>query len=342
MAKTTIHLTILGLNRLTASLGMALREYSKAANSPFDFQITGQDGDKKAMELARHFEAVDEVQSNAQSAIRYADIVIVSLPAGVLEGVYEFIGPALKTGTVVLDMSFGKRSAIALANKYFPRNPDGSAKAYLVGIQPLVSTPYLFDTRLGVEAADAKLFYQSEMIVAPAANVPEEAVKLASDLAAILKMKVHFMEAGEYEAMAKITENLPAILGLSLFASLQDSSGNRDLQRLINPSFALMLHPLRNAEAEDLLRSWVDDPQATKTHLNGLIALLEALKGRLDDDPDKVKSYLKESLSLFEQWTARRESGKWATELEVEAPPSLLASLLGFGRWGRKESSAKQ
>jgi prephenate dehydrogenase len=339
MAKTTIHLTIVGLNRLTASLALALRQYSQGPNSAFDFQITGQDGDKKALEAARHFEVVHEIQSNAQSAIRYADIVITCLPAGVMEGVYEFIGPALKAGTVVLDMSFGKRSALALAQQYFPRHPDGTFKAYLVGIQPLVATPYLFDTRLGVEAADAKLFYQSEMVVAATADVPQEAIKLASDLAAILKMQVHFMEAAEYEAMAKITENLPALLSLALFSSLQDSSGKRDLQRLINPSFALMLHSLRNTEPEDLLRSWTDDPQATKTHLNGLIALLEALRDRLDDDPKEVKSYLKESLGGFDRWLKRRESGKWATELEVEQPPSLLASLLGFGRWGRKEEN---
>jgi prephenate dehydrogenase len=336
MAKTQVVLTLIGLNRFSASLGLALRASNQDPESQLEFKIIGQDGDKAALAAAKKLGAVDEIESNAKSAVRYAHIVMVSLPAGLIEPLYEYFSSALKDGTVVLDMSLGKVSAIRLAETHFPHLPDGKPKAYLVGIQPLVKQDYLYATEGGVETARADLFTGGEMIIAPSSTCPPEAIKLAVDLASIIKMRHHFMEPGEYEALAHFTESLPLLLSLAFFAAIKDS---KDLGRLANIGLGPLLNPLRQAQAEDILATWREQPALHQQHIDWLIALLGALREDIGQaaEGETAKRDLQNLLLAFGQWEARRASGDWEARTQVEVPRGLLASLFGMGNLGRRK-----
>lgn len=338
MSKTRVRVTLIGLNRHTVSLGMALKAANDKPNNAIEFYVVGQDGERKIMEAARQIGALDEIQQNAKTAVQEADIVIVGLVSGVHEAVYEYFAPALKAGAVVLDLSVMKAPIVELAQKYFPRDAAGSPSAYLVGIKPLVSNAYLFEATLQAGAAQADLFTGSEMIIAPQADCPPEAVKLASDLAEMVGMKPRFLTPAEYDGLADFTERLPPLLALGLFATLFYSQGQADLQRAINPDFALLLNSLRQHESSDLIDLWVTRPQDTINRLDELSAIIQSLRDLLQRaDEEETRAFIKKLLVEFHLWETRRQGGKWpdGTPEMPEVNSGLFQMMFG-GFFSRK------
>lgn len=339
MGKNQITTAIIGINHLTASLGMGLRRYSSQPQNKLHFKVIGQDGDQAALKAARDLGALDEIQPNAREAVRGADVVITSLPAGVYAEVMEYLAAGLKAGAVVLDMSTNKSAAVELAAKCFPRNAAGSLQAYLVGVQPLVAVPHLFETRRDVHSASAQLFENSEMIIAPDAACPEEAVKLAADLAEILNMRPRFMTPDEYDGLADFTERLPLLLSMALFGTLQGSSGRTDLERSLNPTFALMVQNLRHFAGQDLVALISGHSENSLRRIDDLIALLTRLREMLaSSDQAEIEAFLRELVMRFDAWQSRRRTGDWGDQLEVPdvTPMGVFSNLLMFRKPSKK------
>ncbi len=324
----SITVALIGLNRLTASLGLALREYSQQPKADFVFTLRGQDGERAALTTAENMGALDDSIGNARTVVEDAHIVIVALPPGVIEDVYEYFAPKLKPGAVVLDLSTFKQPIVELAARVFPTDEAGQPSAHLVGIQPLVHNDFLFDTRMDVSAADAQLFLGSEMIIAPDVRATQEAVKLASDLAKILNMNPRYLMPSEYDAVADFTERLPALLGLTLFASMHTAPGRVDLMRAVNPNLAVMLHALRGAEPADIERMWTFQPQNTRQRLDELIAMLSHLREVLHDDP---RADIDATLKAFRNWQTRRLKRDWDTYNESKSDAAQFGLLGALG-----------
>jgi len=323
MSKTPVNVAIVGINRWSAAVGLALRDHSSQPKNHIAFQVTGQDAEKSNMDKARHFGAVDAIQNNARHAVNGADIVLVNLPADVLEGVYEYFSPNLKAGAVVLDMSPYKARSLEYARRFFPTRSE--ERAYWVGVHLVVHSAALFDARLGVECASKDDLHGGEMVIAPDAHCPEEAVKLATDFADILGMRPRFMLPAELDGLTDYTEQLPTLLGLALFATLHSARGSADLLRLINPNFALLLHTLRTLEAGDLLHIWEQNPQDQAQRIDQLIDVLHTLRQSLLHGDD-LKQNLKEILLDFARWEQRRESGRWE---DTPSTPTAYGSIFG-------------
>ena len=238
-------------------------------------------------------------------------------------------------------MSTSKQPVLEIVNQHFPRDANGKLTAYLVGIQPLVNNAHLFEPVHTIEAVDAKLFEGSEMIVAPATDCPEEAIKLATDVADILGMKPWFLVPEEYDALAAYTANLPALLAMTLFATIQASRGHNDLARTINPEFALMLNSLHRYEGQDLRAIWLNNRDASLQRIDEMIGVLNNLRKLLSQEDDKeAGKFFNGILEDFEKWQFKREKRKWEEEHDPLAgygAGTFLAGLFGFG--GRRSGA---
>lgn len=328
-----LHVTvgIIGLNRVTASVGLMLKAHSADPKGSAKFTVIGNDEDAEVMKTAQKSGVVDQTKMRIADAIKEAQVVIVDQPVGDLDFVYGELGYSLRPGAVVLDLSPIKRPVIEFAKTHFPRSESGQPQSYLVGLFPVVHFANLYDFRRGIEAADEKYLIGGEMFIAPDASCPPEAVKLASDLTDICQMKPRFLDPGEFDALSDFTETMPVALSTAMFNAIAAADGRKDIERSLNPAFAALIQNLRAHNPDDITDLLLSDADSTRRHINDLIRALAGLRDLLDkDNPDALSEHIRRTIATFDDWEARREKGEWEKPVgEMPGGISMFGNMFG-------------
>ncbi|MBN1680873.1 MAG: prephenate dehydrogenase/arogenate dehydrogenase family protein [Anaerolineae bacterium] len=326
-----VNVTIIGLDRLGASFGLALKRYQEQPGAQHTFTIIGSDPKTQPMKTAQKIGAIDNFHRQVNKAIDGASLIICNVPYGMLERQYAGFGPSLRPGTVVLDTSPLKAPVIELAKRYFPANNAGELLAYLVGITPVVNVSGLYNADFSVEGAQADLFDETEFFVAADTTCPGEALSLAEDVIGLLGGKPRFVDALEHDGLIAATENLPALLGTALFYHLNQSDGWMELRRMVNPTFGLAIQGLRYQTYDDLVGQFTQNRDNLARNLEAFIGVLDQLRDALiDDDPNATEAYLALVKKEWEAWDVKRHSSKWEESAKVETLPGPLGSMGGF------------
>ncbi|MEP7287719.1 MAG: prephenate dehydrogenase [Chloroflexota bacterium] len=336
-----VNVTIIGLQRIGASMGLALKRLSKSPSTSHEFVITGSDENRETLKTARTMGAIDQDVRDPGQAVQQADIVLLASPYGLVKDMLEVIGPELKPGAVVIDFSPLKLPSIAWAQQYF-RKGKGAAEAYLVGVTPLINPDYLNDPREGIEAARADMFDRGSLIVSPAPTCPEEAVQLAAELTTLLGLKVHFTDPAEHDGIVAAMENLPVLLHMALFRSVSGSPAWNDLQRLGNPLFALATYRLGTDKPEDVAAFVEHNRKNTIRVLEAMTTTLTEITDLLRDaDAETIAEAFAASSEQYQRWQTTRAKNKWdeADELPRIQSPGLLGSFGGMLKLGGRKSS---
>lgn len=307
-----VKVALIGLNRITASLGLALRDFSNRPNAPVVFHVLGRDTNKEAMKTAHKNNMIDDYHINLKEALGNADIVFVSCTMAEQPALYEQMGPLLKSGAVVIDLAPFKQPAVKLAEKHFLRDADGDPKAHLVGITPLVGFEAVYIPNNDLESAAPLLFHHSDVLVAPHAKASQEAVKVVSDLADFLEMTPRFTDPAEHDALMALTEGIPPLLSLLLVQTILQSPSKSDFWRATNPAFGAAVHGLHNQNTHDLLAFWTPIKDSLIRHIDQLMTSLQTIRGYLaQPDTGLLKSYIDQMLDGFTEWEIRRRDNKW-------------------------------
>lgn len=307
-----VKVTLVGLNRITASLGKAMRMYSTLPTAAVSFFVLGRDEDKDAMKNAQKVGAVDNFHRVMQEALENADIVVVDVPLRQQEETFQRMGEVLKAGAVVLDLAPLKKPGVKYARQYFRKDADGDPLAHLVGITPLVSFDEVYDTDTDVEAANELLFHRNDILVVPDAKASAEAVKVVSDLADFLAMTPRFMDPDEYDAMAALVEGVPPLLGLLMVQTILQSPSKSDFLRVVNTPFAVASYGLHNQSVDDLMALWEPNKISLLNHIDQLIAALRVIREVfMEKDPEASRAYISQILDGFIEWEIRRRDNKW-------------------------------
>jgi prephenate dehydrogenase len=254
MGKITV--TIIGLGRTGASIGLALKRYNQRPNAQHQFEIIGVEDRASVLEDAEKIGAFDKSVRNIHDAARERDIVVLSLPYADVQRAYQAIGDGLRPGCVVMDMSPLKLPSQQWADKYL------SKEAHMVGITPIINPQYLFDGLDDTNHAREDYFDKGCMMVMPSPTCIREAVELATDFSSLLGSSIHFMDPGEHDGLVAATEGLPALLGVAAFYTLSRNPGWGDLQRLTNPPFGRLTHQLFDTHPDDMRDAWLNNPRA--------------------------------------------------------------------------------
>lgn len=331
-----VNVSIVGLDRISLSCALALKRYQKQPKAEHSFTIIGSDLRGHVMKAAQEAGALDNFDRKLRKATENADLILVNAPPNQLEDIYTRLGPELKPGAVVLDMTPLKETAIALARAHFPKNTDGQLVAYLVGITPIVSIKGLYEGRLDVEAADAGLFDGAEILVTPDTRCPAEAIALSEDIVRLLGATPRFMDPAEHDGLIAATEGLPNALGVALFNMLQQSEGWLELRRMINPTMALSIQNLRYQTPGDLLALFTRNRENLVRHLESMIGALGEMRDILAEPPDEdgdfvtLETYLQRVGQEWEKWDTKRHSGKWDDAKKLDVSGGLLGNLGGM------------
>ena len=326
---TTISVTIIGLGRTGASIGLALKRYNRKGNTPHTFDITGLEDRPAMLKEAEKLGAVDKTGRNIFNAIDGRDIVVLALPYADVRRTYQVIADGIRPGGVVMDMSPLKMPSLKWAKEYLP------AEAHMVGLTPLVNPRHLFDGLDDTEHATEDYFDNGNMMLMPAPNCIPDAVELASDFSSLLGATVHFMDPMEHDSLIAATYGLPTVLGAASFYTLARNPGWGDIQRLTNPQFGRLTHQLFDTHPDDLRDVWLNNRESLVHYLDMLMASLNQVRDSLaEDDRDAVEAMLVEASDKYSAWINRRHNNKWddVDKSSFETPStgeSLMSGLMG-------------
>lgn len=327
-----VNVCIIGLNRLSTSLALALKRYQGQPKAQHTFTIIGCDTQTQPMKTAQKLGAIDNFDIKLRKAVENANLIIMNAAPGQVEDNYTALGPELKPGTVVLDMTPLKQPVIAWAKQHFPKNPQGEPLAYVVGITPIVNAKGLYSAEYDPEAAAADLFDDVEFFVAPDAKCPSEAIKLAEDVIRLIGGQPRFIDPVEHDGLIAATEGLPALLGTAMFYFLIQSEGWLELRRMVNPSLALLMQNLRYQKPEDGIVLFSQNRENLVRHLEGLIGVLDEVRDTLaENDPEQLEAYLSRIAKEWEKWDLKRYSSKWEETQRIEPLSGPLGSMGLFG-----------
>jgi prephenate dehydrogenase len=307
--------SIIGLNRIGASVGLALRQ------SKLGLSVIGHDVNGDLIQRAKEMEAIEKGEWNLVNAAAAADILILSLPALDLEASLQAIGRDVQSHTLILDLGYVKQSGLKWADKYLKQG-------HYVGASPVLAAAALTDGRLGIEGARADLFRQSVFCYMPSVKAEPKAVETAVNLGMVLGAKPFFVDAGEFDSLVQGVNTVPGLLSAALFQAVTRGNGWRDMLRFAGLPFAFSTVALSE---QDVAQRVFQDQAAT---LRWLDAVIEELKGmrRLvaQGDREEVAILLQQLDIERDTWLRRRTENEWE---EYEAPEitsrSLAETLLG-------------
>lgn len=309
-------ITIFGLDRIGASVGLALKA------SHLDVSVVGYDKNRDALKAALEAGAIDESQWRLPKAARGADIHIISLPASEIDSTLQAIADELHEHALVVDLSSPKVPGLEAADRHLKLG-------YYVGAVPVLSARALTDGRRSIAGARHDLFQDSVFCLMPAADADPEAVETVVNLGTVLGARPFFVDPAEYDSLVLGVETVPGLLAAALFSAVTDATGWRDMLRFADLAFAQATMPL--IEDESIALRALNDQAATLRWLDEVLEALRGMRGLVaEGEPEQLVAWLQKLNDEREKWLREREENDWEEPVESDFRPlSMMEHFLG-------------
>jgi prephenate dehydrogenase len=197
-------MTIIGVGLIGGSLARAVRRNSPAV------EIVGCGRHLPNLQRAQELGVIDRHETDPAQAVQGADLVVVAVPVGSIEGVFAAIADNLAPGAVVTDVGSTKGNVVEAARRRL-----GGRLADFVPGHPIAGTE-----RSGVEASFAELFHGCRVILTPLAETRRPAVERMQALWRLAGARVVEMDVRHHDQVLAATSHLPHLLAYTLVDSL--------------------------------------------------------------------------------------------------------------------------
>jgi prephenate dehydrogenase len=321
-----VNITIIGLGQIGTSVGLALADHTE-----FVFRL-GHDRQSGRARKAEKMGALDKVSINLPSAVREADLVLLTLPVDQIYETLEVMKEDLKQGAVVMDTGPVKQVVAAWANELLP------AERYYVGLTPVLNPVYLHDVDSGLEAAHPDLFRDGLMGIVSPPGTPSEAMKLAADLTRLLGASPLFADPVEMDGLVAATRILPQLIAAGLLNATVDQPGWQEGRKFAGRSYADVSAPIMYpTEPKTLTTAAMLNRENVIRVLDSTLASLNAMRNDLLNEDDRtLEERLNRALQGRQTWLQGRLTAAWAAEetKTVEAPTAseIFGRFIGAGR----------
>lgn len=319
----TVQLTVIGLNQIGVSIGLAL----KAGEHPI--ARVGSDADILAEQKALKSGAFEKVIHNLPAAVENADIVILCLPVDEVRKTLEAIGTALKPGAVVLDTSALKTAVMDWADGVLPED------RHLLAFTPTLSPDFLEERGLGLENASPDLFKKSVFLIGASAKTHPDAVKLAADFSTLLGAKPYFSDLVEAEGLTALVHHLPQISAVAFFHAIESQPGWREARKIGGRTLVNALSPLDNLdEHNEFGQALLLNAENSVRAIDSLVAELKKMREMVaGQDAEALKTYMESAVEGRILWVKKRQTHDWEHMPRPELPTTgqWLGKLVGLG-----------
>lgn len=221
-------ITLIGVGLIGSSLARVIRREGLAG------EIVISTRSAATLARAEELQLGDRYEADAATAVRNADLVIISVPVGASGAVAKEIAPALKEGCIVTDVGSTKESVIAQMQPHMPQN------VHFIPGHPLAGTE-----KSGPDAGFATLFENRWCILTPLAGTDNAKLEKLADFWRACGSNIDTMEPQHHDMVLAMVSHLPHIIAYNIVGTADDlqtvtksevikysASGFRDFTRL--------------------------------------------------------------------------------------------------------------
>ncbi|RUV11138.1 prephenate dehydrogenase/arogenate dehydrogenase family protein, partial [Mesorhizobium sp. M1A.F.Ca.IN.022.04.1.1] len=188
-------IALVGIGLIGSSLARVIRREGLARH--IAVATRSQSTLKRAEELGLG----DSYTTEAEDAVRDADLVIVSVPVGSSGEVAAEIAPALKKGAILTDVGSTKASVIAQMQPHVP-----------VGVHFIPGHPLAGTEKSGPDAGFADLFDNRWCIFTPLPGTDPEALEKLSEFWRRCGSNIDTMDPQHHDMTLAIVSHLPHLI----------------------------------------------------------------------------------------------------------------------------------
>ncbi len=214
-------LTIFGVGLIGGSLALALKKVGYCE------QVVGCSRSADHLQRAVDLGVIDRYTLDPAEAVKGADMILLAVPMGAMQTVFESIVDHLDDGAVITDAGSAKGSVIAAANAAF-----GEVPTHFVPGHPIAGRE-----KSSVEAAISDLYIDHKVILTPLENTDKSALKKVRDMWEVVGAEVETLDVGQHDAVLAATSHLPHILAFSFVNSLSESAVSDEVFHYIAGGF---------------------------------------------------------------------------------------------------------
>jgi len=317
-----VQITIIGLNRVGASIGLALAKIKDQAVR------IGNDRDPAVARAAEKMGAVDKTIINLPSAVRDADVVVLALPVDEIRATMEVIVQDLKPGSVVIDTSPVKGKVMEWVTELFTDNDR-----YFVSLTPSLNPAYLLETRDDAEGAHADLFKNGLVFITSQPGIDESAITLATNLVQILGGVALFADSYETDGLIAYSHLLPGLVSAALVNATIDQPGWREARKIAGPSYAQTTESVMHYEEnKELGQSAMYNADNIVRMLDFVLAELRQMRDAVAEGDDEVlKERLEHAQDGRSLWLQQRRTADWEPKVQQHIPTGseMIGRLFG-------------
>jgi prephenate dehydrogenase len=265
-----LQITVIGLDLLGGSLGLALGTLDQNALSTGRPVITGWDNNKRTLQDARGHLMIDRAARDSADAVREADVIFISVPPAELAATFDAIAPHVKHGAIVTDLSSTKTHVLALASERLPRTVD------FIGGHPLLMYGGKRPTKPSID-----LFKGAIYCLVSGVSAHPNAINTLDHLVTAIGAKPYYIDAVEHDAYIAGVDHLPLLVSIALMETLSRSSGWREMQPIAGSAFGTLTE-LAGTDPETSSAICQSNSAAIERWINDLIRTLVEIRDTLE------------------------------------------------------------
>lgn len=241
-------LCIIGVGLIGGSLARA------AKRAGICREVVGAGRNEAQLRKAVDLGVIDRYSTQIAEAVAGADMVVLAVPLGAMEGALRQMAAHLRPDAVVTDVGSAKGSVVAAARAVF-----GTVPGNFVPGHPIAGTE-----KSGVEASFAELFEGRRVILTPLPQTSPDALARVRGLWEATGAEVVEMDVEHHDEVLAATSHLPHLLAYALVDTLArmdeseeifrySAGGFRDFTRIAS-SDPVMWRDICLANREAILR----------------------------------------------------------------------------------------
>lgn len=197
-------LCIIGVGLIGGSLARALKKSNSVG------KVVGVGRDIAHLAKAKSLGVIDEIETDVSVAVKDCDMVVLAVPLGAMQSVFEKIAPVLTKEMIITDVGSAKGSVVRAAEAVFETFP-----ATLVPGHPIAGTE-----KSGVEASFAELYNDRRIIITPLETSSKDAVSKVRKMWQACGAEVVETTVEHHDEVLAATSHLPHMLAFSLVDTL--------------------------------------------------------------------------------------------------------------------------
>lgn len=206
-------LCIIGVGLIGGSLARALKKAGVVG------EVVGSGRDVAHLEKAKSLGVIDDYVTDISLAVEGCDMVVVAVPLGAMQSVFEKIAPVITKDMIITDVGSAKGSVIKAAQAAFKDIPE----TLILG-HPIAGTE-----KSGVEASFAELYENRRIILTPLETSSSDAISKVRSMWQACGADVVETTIEHHDEVLAATSHLPHMLAFSLVDTLAKMDAKNEI-----------------------------------------------------------------------------------------------------------------